>query len=64
MPLELEYRCPSKTSIKLFTGPDTSKAAVVKEVACTTDTRFIVSGEELCNAQGKWLKVKKVRDKR
>ena len=61
MPLELEYRCPNKCNIKLYTSADTTKA-VLKEVACTTDSRFIVSGEELCNAQGKWLKVRKVRN--
>ena len=61
VPLELEYRCPSKTSIKLYASADTSKE-VVKEVACTAESRFIVSGEELCNAQGKWLKVRKVRN--
>ena len=59
VPLELEYRCPNKTNIKLYASADTTKA-VVKEVACTAESGFIVSGEELCNAQGKWLKVRKV----
>ncbi|KAL8570039.1 hypothetical protein ACOMHN_036316 [Nucella lapillus] len=60
VPLELEYRSPGKSTIKLYPTPD-NKATVVKEVACTTDTWFMVSGEELCNGQGKWLKVRKVK---
>ncbi|XP_076441534.1 E3 ubiquitin-protein ligase HECTD3-like [Babylonia areolata] len=60
VPLELEYRSPGKSTIKLYATPD-SKATVVKEIACTTDSRFMVSGDELCNGQGKWLKVKKVK---
>lgn len=60
VPLELEYFPPNKTNIKLYASPDTASEAV-KVVACTSDSRFIVSGEELCNGQGKWLKVKKVK---
>jgi E3 ubiquitin-protein ligase HECTD3 len=59
VPNELEYRASSKTVIKLYARPDTSKT-VVKEMACTHETRFVVSGEELCNGQGKWLKTLKV----
>ena len=61
VPLELEYRCPNKTNIKLYASADTGKP-VVREVACTAESRLIVSGEELCNGQGKWLKVRKVSD--
>ncbi|KAK7484074.1 hypothetical protein BaRGS_00024686 [Batillaria attramentaria] len=60
VPLELEYYPPSKTNIKLYACPNTS-SEVVLSLACTIDTRIIVSGEELCNGQGKWLKVKKVK---
>lgn len=59
VPLEVEYYSPQKTNIKLYTQPNNS-SDVFKEIVCTTDTRLIVSGEELCNKQGKWLKVKKV----
>ncbi|KAK7101258.1 E3 ubiquitin-protein ligase HECTD3-like isoform X2 [Littorina saxatilis] len=58
--LELEYRCPNKTSIKLYADVDTSKT-VVKELSCTNESKFLVSGEELCNGQGKWLKVRKFK---
>ena len=59
VPKELEYRSSNKNIIKLYSSPDTG-SVVVKEYSCTQDSRFLVSGEELCNGQGKWLKVVKV----
>ncbi|CAL1547476.1 unnamed protein product [Lymnaea stagnalis] len=59
IPSELEYTTSCKTTWKLLDAPNKT-AKVVKEIAATTNSTLIVSGEDLCNGDGKWLRVLKV----
>ncbi|KAK6990899.1 E3 ubiquitin-protein ligase HECTD3 [Biomphalaria glabrata] len=60
IPSELEYTTSYKTTWKLLQSPDkTSK--VIKEIQATPSTRLIVSGEDFCNGDGKWLCVLKTK---
>ncbi|XP_059151600.1 E3 ubiquitin-protein ligase HECTD3-like [Physella acuta] len=60
VPSELEYTTSCKTTWKLLSAPAKS-APVMHEMSATPSSRLIVSGEDLCNADGKWLRVLKTR---
>ncbi|XP_046562104.1 E3 ubiquitin-protein ligase HECTD3-like [Haliotis rubra] len=57
VPAELVYHSPHKTSLTL-TEEGTKKT---RQFSCTPESRLYVSGEELCDSQGKWIKVKKIQ---
>ncbi|RUS83014.1 hypothetical protein EGW08_009202 [Elysia chlorotica] len=59
VPSQLEYKATCKTTFKLLEEPS-KESKVVKEVAVTPSTLLLVSGEDLCNDEGKWLRVLKV----
>ena len=59
VPSQLEYTVSSKTIFKFLEEPNKG-AKVVKELAVTPSTVLLVSGEDLCTNEGKWLRVLKV----
>ena len=59
VPSEVEYRCQSKTTLKVYPEP-LKNSRKIKDLHCTIESRLLASGEEYCNTQGKWLRLKKV----
>ena len=59
VPSQLEYTATCKTTFKFLEEPRKG-SKVVKEVAVTPSTSLLVSGEDLCTDEGKWLRVMKV----
>ena len=59
VPSEVEYKFHNRTTIKVYPEPVKNNKKL-KELHCTPESRIIASGEEFCNAHGKWLRLKKV----
>jgi hypothetical protein len=59
VPSEVEYRCQSKTTLRVYPEP-LKNSRKIKDLHCTIESRLLASGEEYCNTQGKWLRLKKV----
>uniref|UniRef100_A0A0B6ZXH7 Uncharacterized protein n=1 Tax=Arion vulgaris TaxID=1028688 RepID=A0A0B6ZXH7_9EUPU len=60
IPSEIEYTVSVKSTWKLFAAPQ-KVAKIVKEISATTASRLVASGEDLCNSDGKWLRVLRVK---
>lgn len=59
VPSQLEYKASCKTIFKFLEEPNKS-SKVIKEVAVTPSTMLLVSGEDMCTNEGKWIKVFKI----
>ena len=59
VPSEVEYQCNGRCFIKVFAQPQKNSERV-RDLNGTSDSKLVVSGEELCNSGGKWLKITKV----
>ncbi|VDH97306.1 E3 ubiquitin-protein ligase HECTD3 [Mytilus galloprovincialis] len=60
VPSEVEYKCQSKTTLRVYPEP-LKNSRKIKDLHCTTESRVVASGEEYCNSQGKWLRIKRFR---
>jgi len=60
VPSELNYTCNARSFIQVYKEPSTNSARI-RDVTGGVESSLVVSGEEMCNAEGKWLKLKKVR---
>jgi len=58
---EVDYLAPGKTTWKIQEKPR-KNSKVILEINAVTGSRIVASGEELCNKDGKWLRVLKTRD--
>ena len=61
---EVEYRSQCKTTIKLYPEPRKTKKLTgfqPRELQLSPESRLVATGEEFCDNQGKWLKLRKVR---
>ena len=56
---EVDYLAPGKTTWKIQEKPR-KNSKVILEINAVTGSRIVASGEELCNKDGKWLRVLKV----
>ena len=60
---EVEYRSQCKTTIKLYPEPRKTKKLTgfqPRELQLSPESRLVATGEEFCDNQGKWLKLRKV----
>ncbi|XP_033737246.1 E3 ubiquitin-protein ligase HECTD3-like [Pecten maximus] len=60
IPAEVEYQTQHRSVVKLYQDVQKSSKKV-GEIVLTSESRLVVSGEEYCNSQGKWLKVRKFK---
>lgn len=61
---EVEYKSQCKTTIRLFSEPKKTKKLTglqPKELQLTSESRLVATGEEFCDSQGKWLKLRKYK---
>ncbi len=59
IPESIEYKTSKTTKLTLYDKPST-ESNKLREIFLGKGDRFFVSGEELCNSQGQWGKLKKV----
>ena len=59
VPSEVEYQGNQNTKVVVYKEP-TKKSSKVTEIVFNSETRVVVSGEELCNNEGEWGRVVKV----
>ena len=59
VPSEVEYRCNGHCFIKVHAQPQKTSERI-RGLNGTSDSKLTVSGEDLCNASGRWLRILKV----
>ncbi|XP_052273526.1 E3 ubiquitin-protein ligase HECTD3-like [Dreissena polymorpha] len=57
---EIVYKCSPKCFIQVYSEPSTESKRI-RDLNASSDSLVYVSGEEMCNAGGKWLKVVKFK---
>lgn len=58
VPSAVEYQCSGRCFIKVYAQPQKNSERI-RDLNGTSESKLTVSGEELCNAGGKWLRILK-----
>lgn len=59
VPSEIQYSCNARCFIQVYSEP-TADSSRVRDLTGSAESILFASGEEMCNSEGKWLKLKKV----
>lgn len=60
VPSEVKYQCNARCFIQVYSEPSVNSKRV-RDLTGNAESTLSASGEEMCNAGGKWLKIRKFR---
>lgn len=61
VPSEVRYQCNARCFIQVYSEPSVNSKRI-RDLTGNAESTLCASGEEMCNAGGKWLKIFKVYD--